>query len=76
MNKQQIERRIEELTAMEKKIQDQGIAELQAIAGAKQDCQYWLGQASVAEAGATLEPQLMVPTPDAKAKPGRKKKSA
>lgn len=42
MNKEQIEQRIAELAVMEQQLIQKSQADLSAINGAKQDCQFWL----------------------------------
>lgn len=49
MNKDQLEKRITELGAMEQQVQQQLVnaqAQLNALAGAKQDCIFWIAKLS------------------------------
>lgn len=82
MNKKSIEQRLAELVAMEQQVTQniqKAQADLSAINGAKQDCQFWLAKLS-AELSATVEPvkcddfgiRTMQPTTSTKR--GRKKK--
>lgn len=62
MNKEQIEARIQELTTKEQKqmqVASQVQANLSAIHGAKQDCQYWLSKL-----GAQTPETIPAPAPD------------